>query len=358
MFNSYGRLRTFFNHRVFQPFRGRFASLVRPPGAALMCRNRGIALVIVLLVVALLVAVVVEFNRIALADIQVSNNFMDERKIIYTTMSGISALSELLMLDQKYTESDNLLEEWTQGETYFETASMLLDEGKVSGTITDEDGKVHINSLVNKDGNMNSRQFELWRRLLEQQRFQLNEQEILTIIYGVKDWLDEDDEASGLYGAEDETYRPLGYESKNGPMDTIEEMMMVNGVTEEVFYGSEDREGIHTCFTVYGEERININTAPIPVLTALSPLMNEDVALELHSYRTDPVNRNALNSPSWYLRLWPYDHPIPEALLTTRSSYFTVRILGTLRDSRKRVRAVISRESRAAGIVFWQETVQ
>ncbi len=348
--------------RWFKPFADRFAGGKRPPGAARMRGNRGgnrgIALVTVLLVVALLVAVVVEFNRIAMADIQVSNNFMDERKIVYTTVSGISAIGELLLLDRKYTQSDNLLDEWAQGETYFEAASMLLDEGQVSGTITDEEGKININSLVGNDGKMNSRQFQLWKRLLEQPEFQLNEQKVLTIIHGVKDWLDADDEVSAIYGAEDETYRPLGYQSKNGPMDTVEEMLLVNGVTDELFYGSRDRPGIQNCFTVYGDERVNINTAPIPVLRALSPLMTETEARELHSYRTDPVNRDALNSPTWYLRLWPYDEPIPAALLTARSDYFTVRVSGTLRESRKHVRAVILRKGAPASIIYWQETVQ
>jgi hypothetical protein len=33
-------------------------------------------------------------------------------------------------------------------------------------------------------------------------------------------------------------------------------------------------------------------------------------------------------------------------------------MLGTLRDSRKHVRAVIHRTSESAGVVYWQETVQ
>lgn len=320
--------------------------------------NRGVALVTVLLVVALLVAVVVEFNRIAIADIQVTGNFMDERKILYTTASGVNAIAELLRLDRKYTTSDSLLDEWTHGEAYFETASMLMEEGRVEGAITDAEGKININSLVGGDGQLNGGQFQIWKRLLEQPRFQLNEQEILTIIYGVKDWLDKDDEVSGIYGAESETYRPLGYEAKNGPMDTVEEMLLVNGVTEEVFYGNRDRGGIGDYFTVHGDEKININTAPVPVLLALSPLMNETIAGDLHAYRTDPVNRNDLASPDWYLKLWPYDEVIPEALLTTRSDFFTVRIFGTLHESRKHVRAVIHRDDETARIVYWQETVR
>lgn len=339
---------------------GKAAGGRRPPRLEMRLsrRNRGIALVTVLLVVALLTAVVVEFNRIALADIQVSNNFVDEKKILYTTISGVRAICGLLELDGKYTRSDNLLEDWTRGETYFESASMLLDEGEVSGSITDEEGKISINSLVGSDGRMNSGQFELWRRLLEQPRFRLNEQEAMTIIYSIKDWLDPDDEVSGIYGAEDAAYLPLGYEAGNGPMQTLEELLFVNGVTPELFYGDENRQGLRSCLTVYGGGAVNINTAPLPVLLALSPRMNEGIAKELHDYRTEPANRGDLRSKEWYQRLWPYDELIPESLLTTRSSHFTVRILGTLRESRKHVRAVVQRSGESASLVYWQETMQ
>ena len=319
--------------------------------------DRGIALVTVLLVVALLIAVVVEFNRIALADIQVSNNFVDEKKILYTTISGAQAISELLRLDGEYTRSDNLLEDWTRGGTYFESASALLDEGKVSGSITDEEGKICVNRLVDAEGGMNATQFALWRRLLAQPRFRLNEQEAMTLIYSVKDWLDPDDEVSDIYGAEDTAYRPLGYACRNGPMVTLEELLFVNGMTRELFYGDEDQEALRGCLSVYGGGAVNINTAPVPVLLALSPRMNEDIARELDDYRRQPTSRGELQSKEWYQRLWPYDELISEDLLTVRSSHFTLRILGTLRESRKHVRVVIRRTRESADIIYWQETV-
>ena len=319
--------------------------------------DRGIALVTVLLVVSLLIAVVVEFNRIALADIQVSNNFVDEKKILYTTISGARAISELLRLDGKYTRSDNLLEDWTRGGAYFESASALLDEGKVSGSITDEEGKICVNRLVDAEGGMNATQFALWRRLLAQPLFRLNEQEAMTLIYSVKDWLDPDDEVSDIYGAEDTAYRPLGYACRNGPMVTLEELLFVNGMTRELFYGDEDQEALRGCLSVYGGGAVNINTAPVPVLLALSPRMNEDIARELDDYRRQPTSRGELQSKDWYRRLWPYDELISEDLLTVQSSHFTLRILGTLRESRKHVRAVIRRTRESADIIYWQETV-
>lgn len=320
-------------------------------------RDAGIALVTVLLVVALLVAVVVEFNRIAIADIQVSNNVVDERKILYTTISGVNAVAELLRLDGEYTRSDNLLEDWAKGDTYFQSASMMLEEGEVSGGITDEDGRICVNRLVRPDGVLDPRQFALWRRLLEQPGFRLNEQEALTLIYSIKDWLDPDDEVSDIYGAEDMAYQPLGYPCKNGPMDALEELLFVNGMTQDLFYGNENRLALRSCLSVYGGAAVNVNTAPLPVLLALSPLMNRGIAEELQAFRTEPTNRSLLQVKEWYQRLWPYDQLIDEELIATRSRFFTVRILGTLRESRKNVQAVIERTTESTNIVHWQETL-
>jgi general secretion pathway protein K len=140
-------------------------------------------------------------------------------------------------------------------------------------------------------------------------------------------------------------------------MDTLEELLFVNGMTPELFYGGENREGLSTCLSVYGGGSVNINTAPMPVLLALSPLMNESLALELDEYRREPTNRGDLQSKEWYQRIWPYDELIPEGLLSVKSSHFTLRIQGTLRESRKHVRAVILRTPDSAEIVYWQETV-
>jgi general secretion pathway protein K len=318
--------------------------------------ERGIALVTTLLIIALLVAVTVEFNRNAVADIEVTSNFVDEKKILYTTISGVNALKELLMLDSQFSKADTLFEEWNQGEAYFASASSLLEEGTVTGDITDEDGKICVNTLVNAEGSLDGTQSRRWERLLSQPQFGLIPEEIFRIIHGVKDWIDPDNDVSGIYGAENSYYRGKGVRCKNGPMDTIEEMLLVRGVTEEIFFGDKYREGIRPCFTVYGDGSININTAPVPVLLALSENMNQSVAKELDDFRRDPTNRGRLREVEWYRTFWPYEELLPEKSLKTTSSFFSVWLQGKLRESTKRVRAVIQRTTEDARIVYWQET--
>jgi DNA uptake protein ComE-like DNA-binding protein len=54
----------------------------------------------------------------------------------------------------------------------------------------------------------------------------------------ILDWLDDDDEPRE-YGAEYETYAslPTPYAPRNGPIDTIEELLLVRGVTPELLFG-------------------------------------------------------------------------------------------------------------------------
>jgi general secretion pathway protein K len=324
-------------------------------------RKEGIALITTLMIVALVVAVVVEFNRTAVAEIEVSKNFSDEKKITYLAISGVNAVKDLLMLEGMYSKGDTLLEEWAKSRAYFDSASAALQEGRLAGVIHDECSKINVNSLLGENGEFNETQRLLWDRLLKQPQFGLTNDQVNAIIHGVKDWIDKDDEVTGIFGAEDTIYRGRGYLCKNGPLQTLEEMLLINGMTKEVFYGEGRREGIHSYFTVFGGAEININTAPVPILMSLSEEMTEDIALEMDKFRRDEANRWALADKNWYKRVWPYGTALPEKAMTVSSSRFSVNMKVTLRESVKEIKAVISRPSgsaadSAAFIIFWQET--
>ncbi|MFC1823013.1 type II secretion system minor pseudopilin GspK [Thermodesulfobacteriota bacterium] len=318
-------------------------------------RNEGVALIITLMIIALLVAVVVEFNRIAIADIEVSRNFGNEKKVLFLMISGTDAIKEFLRLDGVYTKSDTLLEHWALSEPLFISAGSMIEEGKISGTIVDENGKINVNSLVSDKGTFDETQKTLWLRLLTQNRFNLTEEEANTIIHGVKDWIDKDDEISGIYGAENSFYQGKGYGCANSSLNILEEMLLINGMTKTIFYGDRFREGVRPYFTVYGGSQINVNTAPIPILMALSDDMTEDIAMEWDTIRRDETNKALLLEKDWYKKFWPYETPLPEKLLTVSSDHFTVYIKGTLGETMKQVKTVIYRSNDLSKIVYWQE---
>ena len=68
--------------------------------------------------------------------------------------------------------------------------------------------------------------------------FDLDEDEKSVIADSILDWRDAND-LHRLNGAEDEYYRSLKvpYECKDGDFDSVEELLLVRGVTEALFYG-------------------------------------------------------------------------------------------------------------------------
>jgi general secretion pathway protein K len=98
------------------------------------------------------------------------------------------------------------------------------------------------------------------------------------IVDAILDWRDPDD-LHHLNGAESDYYLSLSppYTAKNGPFDTVEDLLWVRGVTPELFYGGGDQEqgrfyqvGLREVFTVDSPmDRVNLRTASAEVIHAL-----------------------------------------------------------------------------------------
>ncbi len=102
------------------------------------------------------------------------------------------------------------------------------------------------------------------------------------VVDSIMDWRDPDD-LHRTSGAEDEYYRSLTppYTAKNGPFDTVEDLLWVRGMTAELFYGYGDaggnrgenaqRIGLREIFTVDSPiDRVNLRTASADVIHALT----------------------------------------------------------------------------------------
>lgn len=119
---------------------------------------------------------------------------------------------------------------------------------------------------------------------------------------------------------------------------------MVKGMSLELFYGKGDSPGLSRCLTVFGDGRININTAPKSVLRALAEEMTDDEVERLDKYRRD--ERNDLGDPLWYQKLPRVARiNIPAGLITVRSGIFRVTAVGIQGRITERITGVIKRES-------------
>lgn len=119
--------------------------------------------------------------------------------------------------------------------------------------ITDEERKININKAPRK----------VVRNLFEV--IGLDKMEAQSLSAAIVDWRDKDSELSVPLGsAEDRYYRNLDkpYEAKDDDFEILEELLLVRDMTREIF------DKIKDFITIYGEGKININTASAEVLLA------------------------------------------------------------------------------------------
>ena len=96
----------------------------------------------------------------------------------------------------------------------------------------------------------------------------------------IVDWRDSDSELSiPLGSAEDSYYSGLrySYEAKDADFQALEELLLVKGMDEELL------EKLKPYITIYGNGRVNVNTASRVVLAALG--INEDMLNNIFSFR-------------------------------------------------------------------------
>jgi len=93
----------------------------------------------------------------------------------------------------------------------------------------------------------------------------LDERDAQELAACIIDWRDEDSELTTPDSAEDSHYRnqEFSYGAKNGPFEVLEELLLVKGMTQDLF------EVLKNYITIYGSGKVNINTASAPVLFAL-----------------------------------------------------------------------------------------
>jgi general secretion pathway protein K len=184
----------------------------------------------------------------------------------------------------------------------------------------------------------------------------------LTIINSIKDWLDSGDDGAttGLSGAESDYYEGLEppYSCKNGPFDFLSEVALVKGITPEIFAGVGGAGGLGQYVTVYGSEKsgdekftfpgkININTAELPVLAALLPLESADFApmlIEHRDAKSGTIYTNDVTRIDWYKQVPGLSGVTMNAsVISVASQIFRIQASATLNNARVVTTAIIER---------------
>ncbi len=231
--------------------------------------------------------------------------------------------------------------------------SQELGGGKFSLDILPEQGRRNVNMLSDED----------WEEILDQSGVPQDQWPELIDCLG--DWVDNDPlEAHKLNGAEsdDPYYEERGYLCKNGPLDTVDELLLVKGFTPSIVYGgpSEDGKetytGIASWLTTWGNGQVNVNTATREVLLTI-PGVDDLMVDEIMEARkgTDMVEGTEDDGIEDLNKISGMTPEIAKALTTSERKYVRIISKGEVGDLRSGIWAVLEVSEASIVPVFWRE---
>jgi len=325
---------------------------------SILSDQRGMAMLITIMTISLLVSVTLIFHRKSWQSYLVANNYKVDSQLKAIGDSGINIGLALLYQDADKNNFDSLLDDWSVINK--DELKSLFREGRLELKIVDLSGRLQINSLVQektksqKEGgeqsekNTEKEMREIFLRLLLSPVFAIEEEsEASKIVDAVVDWIDKDGRESDN-GAESGYYQGLKnpYECRNGPISSIEELLLVRGITPLLLFGGGEQKGLADFITVYGKDgKINLNTADSQLIKSLNPLIGDELIEKLSDFRTDKENEEQLVNPVWYTHIdsWPGDIVLNQKLLTVRSSFFLIQSVGSTDLLSRQVTATVNR---------------
>jgi len=282
-----------------------------PPGSLVITRNRrGSVLVGVLWCLALLSVVVIGVLHTARMDLLVVKNYGDRIQAHYLAVAGIEKAKALLYQDARERsrsgrhhsgalyDAPDQFREVTLGRGQFRVFRPGREDegGGVLYGISDEESRLNVNvASADELGNLYGVTPD--------------------IVAAILDWRDEDNTVTPG-GAEIEYYASMQppYQPRNGPLQTVRELLMVRGVSRELLLGSAappngllapevdqpDESSLDSLnagwaglltvdssvkdITASGGERVNIQTADERSLTDVRGITS-DIARAIVAYR-------------------------------------------------------------------------
>ncbi len=309
----------------------------------LIDQKGGVAFILVIWIIVMLLVIAGEFSGTMKTELKITKNFKEEEEAYQMALAGFEqARMEILTVtagayvflddngvlefSREYDEED---EDAVKADTF--KRDVAIGDGKFKYVITDEKGKL----------NLNAASVDQLRHILTSTGVETVKANV--VVDSIIDWRDGND-LHMVNGAEEDYYNSLEkpYSSKDNSFDAVEEMLLVRGVTPEIFYGSgkvkgeNEYEGVKGFFTVWGSNDINLSTASGYVLEAV--------------FGTQAAGSIISDRDSGYI-----PNPAPGGSVT--SQYFTIVSTGYNRDGsiKRSVKAVTQRRGIGLETLYWND---
>ncbi len=282
--------------------------------------QEGVALIMVIWVLTILTVIVLSFSFMSRTETYSTVSFKEGIEKKFFAEAGIQrGITELFYRDLYKTQNIEFegREVWkTNGSPY----KGVIGSGYYVVRITDESGKVDINTASDV----------VLKNLLFNLGVAIEDADI--IVDSIMDWKDADD-LYRLHGAEDDYYMSLQhpYRAKNADFETLEELILVRGITPEILYGTAEKKGLIDFITINSKTNtININAAPKEVLVSIPGITNE-MAEFIIEYRE---NKEIENLEEIHDILGENFSIVSPYVSTTGTNTFTIDSVGKKEDKK------------------------
>lgn len=324
-------------------------------------RPRGAILILTLWILTILTILSIGIAGRMGLELKLTGLYRDDMKALYLAKAGVERA--VLVIQEKEASVNSLNEPWSNND---EEKRPLFKETKVDdeGIFTvgyrfteerffygaqDEERRININNASD----------DMMGRLIKYLNPSLTDEDAYGIASSIEDWRDAD--SIRVDGTDEGLYSEGNYPIKDAHFDVAEEVLLVKGMTREIF------DNIKDYITVYPNTagKLNVNTASAPSLVALG--LNENQAKEVISMRAgvdgiegteddDPFE----NSDEFKIFVSGLEAELAEGaaeLADVKSFYFRVLSYGQTFNGKadKFITCVVMVSSGESKVLFWDE---
>ncbi len=311
------------------------------------------ALISVLVLISILSLVALEFSQRTGINLTMTVNYADSKKALYVAYGGYQAALSLLIKDTN--DYDGPGDFW-----YGMFPPIPIGDGAVSIYIEDEKARFNVRKLIYAQGEEDKRKSAMLSRMFIVLAIEPS------LIDGIVDWQDIDGKIRPN-GAEASYYNLLSppYAPRNSQVVTVGELLLVKELDRDIYFippslrspiANEEFAPLNKYITVYGDGKININTAAEPVLICMSKDMDEFIARDIIQFRQKEPFKSIedlkkVETVSDIL----YDEI--KSLITVKSNLFRIRATGVSGKFSQVITVVVLRESRGFRVVYYNRSL-
>ena len=262
------------------------------------------------------------------------------------------------ILDRRSEAKELEIEDMDEDQDGFMQSALFIKRGlSTTSTIDLGDGSFSVTLESAESGrNVNLLSRDEWLEILEMANVPSTEWD--SMVDCLADWIDPDD-LHGLSGAEsdDPFYQDRGYPVKNGPLDSVEELLLIKGWGPDILYGKEADEesdaifGIADLLTVWGDGKVNLNTASTNVLLSYAEYEDWELESVMEARNGEDGEAGTLDDGIKNLSEVGAD----PSKFKLQSDFVKVTSVGDMFGDQYQIEAVFMLQGKNSVVVYWKE---